>query len=82
MKQVLFSKLRRYYQRWAQSVLLVRFVTSIAETFCLAWHMPRGLRTLRLAFAETHLTHFAGMVLLQRFCNKLRLRWLLQKHVS
>ena len=43
--------------------------------------MPRGLRTLRLAFAETHLTHFAGMVLRQRFCNKLRLRWLLQKHV-
>jgi hypothetical protein len=40
--------------------------------------MPRGLRTLRLAFAETHLTHFGGMVLLQRFCNKLRLRWQLQ----
>ena len=40
--------------------------------------MPKGLRTLRLAFAEPHLTHFGGMVLLQRFCNKLRLRWQLQ----
>ena len=43
MKQVLFSKLRRYYQRLAQSVLLVRFVTSIAETFCLAWHHAERL---------------------------------------
>ena len=40
--------------------------------------MPRGLRTLRLTFAEPRLTHFGGMVLLQRFCNKLRLRWHLQ----
>jgi hypothetical protein len=44
--------------------------------------MPRGLRTLRLAFVETHLTHFGGMVLLQRFCNKLRLRWLIQNHIK
>src|SRR5215472_16973407 len=28
--------------------------------------MPRALRTLRLSFCETHLTHFGGMVLLQR----------------
>lgn len=44
--------------------------------------MPRGLRILRLTFIDTHLTHFGGMVLLQRFCNKLRLRWLLQKYVK
>jgi hypothetical protein len=44
--------------------------------------MPRGLRTLHLAFVETHLTHFGGMVLLQRFCNKLRLRWLIQNHIK
>ena len=44
--------------------------------------MPKGLRTLRLAFVETHLTHFGGMVLLQRFCNKLRLRWLIQNHIK
>ena len=40
--------------------------------------MPKGLGTLRLAFADVHLTHFGGMALLQRFCNKLRLRWQLQ----
>jgi len=41
--------------------------------------MPKALRTLRLSFRETHLTHFGGMVLLQHFCNKLCLRrWLQQ----
>ncbi len=44
--------------------------------------MPKGLRTLRLAFNDTHLTHFGGMVLLQRFCSKLKLRWLIQKYVK
>ena len=44
--------------------------------------MPKGLRTLRLAFAETHLTPFGGMVLLPRFCSKLRLRGLLQNRVK
>ena len=29
--------------------------------------MPKGLRILRLAFVDTHLTHFGGMILLQRF---------------
>ncbi len=43
--------------------------------------MPKALRTLHLQFTETHLTHFGGMVLLQRFCKKLRLRWLIQKYV-
>ena len=40
--------------------------------------MPKGLRTLRLALVEPHLTPFGGRVLLQRFCNKLRLRGQLQ----
>src|SRR5438477_4950563 len=44
--------------------------------------MPRGLRTLRLDFGDTHLTHFGGMVLLHRFCNKLQLRWRLQNYVK
>lgn len=43
--------------------------------------MPKGLRTLHLSFNDSHLTHFGGMVLLQHFCNKLRLRWLIQKYV-
>jgi hypothetical protein len=44
--------------------------------------MPKGLRTLRFLFNDTNLTHFGGMVLLQRFCNKLRLRWLIQNFVK
>jgi hypothetical protein len=44
--------------------------------------MPKGLRTLRFAFNDTNLTHFGGMALLQRFCNKLRLRWLIQNFVK
>src|SRR2546422_11704726 len=43
--------------------------------------MPKALRTLRLSFRETHLTHFGGMVPLQRFCNKLGLRRLLQQWI-
>jgi hypothetical protein len=43
--------------------------------------MPKGTRKIHFAFDETHLTHFGGMWLIQRFCNKLRLRWLIQKHV-
>jgi hypothetical protein len=43
--------------------------------------MPKGLRTLAYCFDEAHLTHFSGLVLLQRFCQQLRLRWLLQRDV-
>src|SRR3990172_10098585 len=41
--------------------------------------MPKGLKILRLAFKDTSLTHFGGMVILQRFCNKLGLRRLIQR---
>jgi len=44
--------------------------------------MPKGLKNIHLSFVETHLTHFGGMVLIQRFCNKLKLRRLLQKQVK
>ena len=44
--------------------------------------MPKGLRRLRLAFTDTHLTHFGGMILLQRFCSKLGLRRLLQRSIQ
>lgn len=43
--------------------------------------MPKGLRTLAFSFDDAHLTHFSGLVLLQRFCQQLRLRWLLQRDV-
>src|SRR3990172_7566694 len=44
--------------------------------------MPRGTRKFRFSFEETHLTHFGGMWLIQRFCKRLKLRWLLQKHMN
>jgi hypothetical protein len=43
--------------------------------------MPKGTREVRFSFEESHLTHFGGMWLIQRFCNKLRLRKLLQDYV-
>jgi Transposase DDE domain group 1 len=44
--------------------------------------MPKGTRKFRFSFEETHITHFGGMWLIQRFCNKLGLRHLLQRYVS
>jgi hypothetical protein len=44
--------------------------------------MPKGLRILHLSFKDPCLTHFGGMILIQRFCNKLRLRWMIQKYVK
>lgn len=44
--------------------------------------MPKALRTLRFSFEDTHLTHFGGMALMQRFCSRLRLRWLIQHSVQ
>ena len=44
--------------------------------------MGKGLRTLEFSFEDTDLTHFGGMVLMQRFCQCLRLRWLLQRDVA
>jgi len=43
--------------------------------------MPRGLRKIALSFDEPHLTHFAGMCLFQRFCQRIGLRHLLQQHL-
>lgn len=43
--------------------------------------MAKGIRNIRLSFGETGLTHFAGMLLFQRFCRKLELRRLLQRYI-
>ncbi len=43
--------------------------------------MPKGLRKIEVSFEEPHLTHFAGMCLIQWFCQKLGLRRLLQRHL-
>ena len=44
--------------------------------------MGKGLRTLGFSFEDTDLTHFGGLILIQRFCQRLRLRWLLQRDVT
>jgi len=43
--------------------------------------MPKGARSIHFSFGESHLTHFGGMWLIQRFCNKLGLKKLLQDYV-
>ena len=43
--------------------------------------MPKGARKIGVSFEETHITHFGGMWLIQRFCNKLGLKRMLQRHV-
>lgn len=43
--------------------------------------MPKGTQKVRFSFDETHITHFGGMWLMQRFCRKLRLKKLLQEYV-
>jgi hypothetical protein len=41
--------------------------------------MAKGVRNLPITFEEPHLTHFAGMALIQAFCQRLGLRRLLQQ---
>src|SRR4030095_15614956 len=41
--------------------------------------MSKGLQTLDFVFEGDTLTHFGGLFLIQRFCNKLRLRRRLQR---
>jgi hypothetical protein len=41
--------------------------------------MRKGLQTLDFSFEGDALTHFGGLFLIQRFCNKLRLRRRLQR---
>ena len=43
--------------------------------------MPKGARSIHFSFEESHLTHFGGMWLIQRFCNKIELQRLLQRYV-
>ncbi len=43
--------------------------------------MRRATYRIRFVFDESHLTHFGGMWLIQRFCKRLGLRKLFQDHV-
>jgi hypothetical protein len=44
--------------------------------------MPKGLQTLMFSFDGEALTHFGGLFLIQRFCNRLHLRRRLQRMVK
>jgi DDE family transposase len=44
--------------------------------------MLKGLQRLRLSFTEPFLTHYGGLILIQRFCRQLRLRRRLQRSVK
>jgi hypothetical protein len=44
--------------------------------------MPKGLKKLEFSFQDSTLTHFGGLVLVQRFCQKLGLRRQLQRCVK
>jgi hypothetical protein len=43
--------------------------------------MKKGLQTLEFSFEADTLTHYGGLFLIQRFCNKLDLRRRLQRHL-
>jgi hypothetical protein len=44
--------------------------------------MRKGLQTLGVSFDEPRLTHFGGLVLIQRFCQRLHLRRHLRRSLS
>lgn len=44
--------------------------------------MPRGIRKLQVIFGETHLTHHGGIFLIHWFCQKLKLKWILQRYIK
>jgi len=47
--------------------------------FCSLWGMKKGLQSLKFSFEADCLTHYGGLFLIQRFCNKLDFRRRLQR---
>lgn len=43
--------------------------------------MGKGIRNIKISFEDPTLTHFGGMILFQRFCRKLDLKGILQRHI-
>jgi len=43
--------------------------------------MPKGTQKVYFSFDETHITHFGGMWLIQRFCKKIGLKKHLQNYI-
>jgi len=44
--------------------------------------MPKGIRKLNFVFDEDRLTHYGGVWLMQQFCDRLHLRFLLQRYIQ
>lgn len=43
--------------------------------------MTKGIKKLQISFGEQHITRFGGMYLIHKFCQKMKLKWYLQKYV-
>jgi len=44
--------------------------------------MPKGIKSFQISFGEMAITHFGGLFLIHQFCQKLKIKWLLQKYIK
>lgn len=44
--------------------------------------MPKGIKKFHISFGETAITRFGGLFLIHQFCQKIKIKWLLQKYVK
>jgi len=44
--------------------------------------MPKGIQKFKISFGEKAITHFGGLFQIHKFCQKLKLKWLLQSYVK
>src|SRR6266404_5163686 len=56
-----------------------RLLARRKNRFLFAYEMRKGLQSLDFSFEADSLTHYGGLFLIQRFCNKLDLRRRLQR---
>jgi hypothetical protein len=70
----------KYANFWYDSAYLV-IIPVTYFLIRLMEHMKRGPKNLQIAFSGENLTHFGGLHLLQRFIQKLNLRYLLSHYI-
>lgn len=44
--------------------------------------MPKGIKKFHLIFEEKAITHHGGLFLIHQFCQKIKIKWLLQKYIK
>jgi len=44
--------------------------------------MGKGIQNFQISFGEKDITRFGGLFLIHKFCKKLKLKWLLQRHIK